>query len=85
MDFREVTKVKGDTLGQTIENISILTIIVSGILITVGIGIGSYVSGIPVVMAMVGSFLVFIGLIVFVAGEFIQMYEERESNGKNAQ
>ncbi|MBI5355440.1 MAG: hypothetical protein HZB68_03210 [Candidatus Aenigmarchaeota archaeon] len=75
MDFR--LEVKGATTGKTIENVSIATITVAAIMVVLGISLGSYVSGFPVMLAMGGSFLVFIGIIVFVIGEFVQIYETR--------
>ena len=75
MDFR--LEVKGATTGKTIENISIITITIAAIMVVLGIALGSYVSGFPVMLAMGGSFLVFIGIIVFVIGEFVQIYETR--------
>ncbi len=77
MDLKGAFKIKGETAGETIENVSIIIIIISALMVTIGIGIGSYVPGIPVVMAMAGSSLVIVGIVVFVVSEFVKIYEER--------
>lgn len=75
MDFK--LEIKGKTMGKTLENVSIATIIVSAVMVVLGIAVGSYVPGFPVMLAMGGSFLAFMGIIVFVIGEFVQIYETR--------
>lgn len=75
MDFK--LGVKGATTGKTIENASIVTIMIASVMVVAGIAIGSYVSGFPVMLAMGGSFLVFVGIIAFIIGEFVQIYETR--------
>lgn len=72
--FKEVKKlfaIKGKTHEETLENISFLIIILSAILVSLGIALGSFYKGI-ILMASFGSFILLIGIIIFVIAEIIR-------------
>lgn len=72
--FKEVKKlfvIKGKTHEETLENISFLIIILSAIMISLGIALGSFYKGI-ILMASFGSFILLIGIIIFVIAEIIR-------------
>ena len=72
--FKEVKKmfaIKGKTFVETLENISFLIIILSALLVSIGIAIGSFYKGL-ILLASIGSFTLLIGIIIFVVSEIIR-------------
>ena len=72
--FKEVKKmfaIKGKTFVETLENISFLIIILSAIMISLGIALGSFYKGV-ILIASLGSFILLIGIIIFVIAEIIR-------------
>ena len=61
---------KGENRKEYTENISFVIIVISGILIVLGIGLGSFIHG-TILMASLGSFLVMVGIVVYIASQFI--------------
>jgi len=53
------------------ENLSFLIIIFSGILVAIGIGIGSFIQG-TILIASFGAFFVMVGIVVFIVSQFIE-------------
>ena len=67
-DFRKW--VRGSSQKEFIENISYLIIFISAVMVSAGIGLGSFVQG-TVLIAVVGAFLVMIGIVAYIASQFI--------------
>ncbi|QQG40064.1 MAG: hypothetical protein HYS81_01490 [Candidatus Aenigmatarchaeota archaeon] len=62
-------RIKGETLADTIENVSSLLIAVSAIFIFFGIAVGTFVPGIPVAVAITGALTAILGVGLYVLGE----------------
>ncbi|MFB6088660.1 MAG: hypothetical protein ABEK36_02660 [Candidatus Aenigmatarchaeota archaeon] len=65
--IKDMFKDKG-TLGK-VESLSIITLWISVIFVVIGISIGTFISGIPVLLAIIGSFLSLIAIVLFVIAE----------------
>lgn len=74
MNFKEW--IKGKEKGDLIENISILTIVASAALIIVGVSVGTFISGVPVFLAILGSFLAVLGLVIYIFAEFYKILKK---------
>jgi len=61
---------KGKNKREYIENISFVIIFISGILVALGIGLGSFIQG-TILMASFGAFFVMVGIIVYIISQFI--------------
>ena len=61
----------GDTTKDRLENWSFIITIISGIMVALGIGLGSFVQG-TVYIASFGSFFFMIGVIVFIISQFAE-------------
>jgi len=66
-----VNRLKGKDRRESLENISYVIIVLSSVLIFIGILTGSFIQGF-VLFASFGSFLVLIGIIVFIVSQFIE-------------
>jgi predicted phage tail protein len=66
-----INRLKGKNRREFLENISYTIIIISSVLIFIGILTGSFIQGF-VLFASFGSFLVLIGIIVFIVSQFIE-------------
>ena len=55
-----------------LENISSITIILSGVLIFIGILAGSFIQG-TISFAVFGSFFIMVGIIIYIASQFIEV------------
>jgi len=62
--------VKGSNKRDFIENISFLIIVISAIMVSAGIGLGSFIQG-TVFIAVFGAFFVMVGIIIYIASQFI--------------
>lgn len=71
-------KIRGDTKSETIENISFLILATAALFTIVGTAVGTYVSGFPVALAVVGAFLVVVGILTYVIAEFYALLKEEE-------
>ena len=61
---------KGSNKKEFIENISFLIIALSAILVSAGIGLGSFIQG-TVFIAVFGAFFFMIGAVAYLASQFI--------------
>ena len=61
----------GDTTKERLENWSFIITVIAGIMVAVGIGLGSFVQG-TVYIATFGSFFFMIGVIVFIISQFTE-------------
>ena len=65
--FSRYFKLKGSNIYETLENYSILLIFLGAIILSVGIGLTVFsTKGIPVILAMLGSFISFVAVIALV-------------------
>ncbi|MFB6076493.1 MAG: hypothetical protein ABEK17_05170 [Candidatus Aenigmatarchaeota archaeon] len=55
-------------LGK-LESLSFITLWISVVFIVVGISVGTFISGIPVLLAIIGSFLSLTAIVLFVIAE----------------
>jgi len=62
---------KGKSKKDFCENISFLIIIVSAVMVSVGIGLGSFIQG-TIFFAVFGSFFVMVGIIIYIASQFTE-------------
>lgn len=60
----------GSTQKEFLENLSYLVIFISAVMVSVGVGLGSFIEG-TVLIAILGAFFVLIGIIAYVASQFI--------------
>jgi hypothetical protein len=60
----------GETTKERLENWSYLITIISGVLVAIGIGIGSFIQG-TVLIASFGAFFFMVGIIIFIASQFM--------------
>ncbi len=67
---KKLFQIKGETQKETIENFSFLMILISAILISIGLGIASFVKY-TIVLSIIGAFFLLVGLIIFIVNEFI--------------
>ncbi len=73
MDFENlIDGVKGDDRRDMLENISYIVLVLAAVLTVVGLGIGTVVPGIPVLIAMVGSFFALVGIVLYILSEIIR-------------
>jgi hypothetical protein len=63
---------EGSNRKEYVENISFVIIVISGILVALGIGLGSFIQG-TIVMGILGSFFVMIGIITYIISQFIEV------------
>jgi len=63
---------KGKNKREYVENISFIIIVISGILVALGIGLGSFIEG-TVLIASFGSFFVMVGIVTYIISQFIEV------------
>ena len=63
-------KLKGDSTREYIENISFAIIVISGIMLSAGIMLGSFIQG-TIFIASFGSLFVLIGIVTYIASQFV--------------
>ena len=61
---------KGSGKRDYIENISFIVIVISSVMISIGIGLGSFIQG-TIFIAVFGAFFVMIGIAVYVVSQFM--------------
>jgi hypothetical protein len=62
--------IKGSNKKEYIENISFLIIVISAIMVSAGIGLGSFIQG-TVFTAVFGAFFVMVGIVIYMISQFI--------------
>lgn len=62
---------KGKDRQENLENISFVILAAAALLVMAGIGLGSFVYG-AVLLAMLGAFLVLVGVIVYIISQFLE-------------
>jgi len=63
---------KGKDRKENLENISFVILTLAALLIVTGLVFGSFIHG-AVLFAMFGAFLILIGIIVYIASEFLKI------------
>jgi len=62
--------IKGSNKREFVENISFLIIVISAIMVSTGIGLGSFIRG-TIFFAVFGSFFVMMGIVFYIISQFI--------------
>ncbi len=57
---------KGKDKYETLENYSILFLFLGSISLSIGIGLSAFQKGMPTILAMLGSFITFISIILLI-------------------
>lgn len=70
---RFIEWLKGSSRREFYENLSYLIIILGSIMFVSGVSIGSYVSGFPVLVAIIGSFFALLGLVLYILSQVIRL------------
>lgn len=65
---------KGKNSGESLHNLSISLVAIAAVFVVTGIGVGTYVSGLPVALAILGSFLIILGIVLYAAGEISKIF-----------
>ncbi len=61
---------KGKNSQEHFENISFIILVAAAFLVVLGIGLGSFVY-ITVLLAMLGAFLVLVGVVIYIGSQFL--------------
>jgi hypothetical protein len=62
--------VGGSTQREVFENLSYFVIFVSAVMVSIGVGAGSFVQG-AIFIAVFGAFFVMVGIIVYIVSQFL--------------
>ncbi len=74
MDFGDfVDWFKGDSKRELIENLSYILIVLAAVMLVVGLGVGTVYPGLPVLVAIAGSFLALVGIVLYILSELIRI------------
>ena len=65
-----LSRMKGKNRKEYVENISFVIIVISGIMVALGIAVGSFIQG-TILIASFGSFLVMIGIATYILSQFM--------------
>jgi F0F1-type ATP synthase assembly protein I len=68
--FNFPKRLKGNNTREYVENVSFVIIFISGIMVALGILLGSIVSA-AILIASFGSFFVMVGIVTYIASQFI--------------
>jgi len=60
----------GKNNKEVLENISFIIILISAIMFSIGIGLGSFVQG-TIFLSVFGSFFIMIGIVIYIASQFM--------------
>jgi len=60
----------GTSQKEFLENLSYVVIFISAVMVSIGVGMGSFIEG-TILIAILGAFFVLIGVVVYVASQFI--------------
>jgi hypothetical protein len=63
---------EGNNRKEYAENISFVIIVISGIMVGLGIGLGSFVQG-TILIGVLGAFFVMLGIIIYIISQFIEV------------
>lgn len=64
---------KGKSRREFLENMSYTLIVLAAVFSVVGISVGTFVSGFPVFLAILGAFLALVGIVLYILSEFVRM------------
>lgn len=70
-EVKNLFRIRGKTREDTLENISFIVIVFAAVLIAFGMGLGTFYKGV-ILLASFGSFLLLIGIIIFVIAELMR-------------
>ncbi len=62
----------GKNKREVLENISFYIIVISAIMVSVGIGLGSFIQG-TIFLSVFGSFFVMVGIVIYIISQFIEV------------
>ena len=62
--------IRGSNKKESVENISFLIIVISAVMVSAGIGLGSFIQG-TILIAVLGAFFVMVGIVVYITSQFI--------------
>lgn len=64
---------KGETRREFLENFSYCLIVLAAVFSIIGISVGTFISGFPVFLAILGAFLALVGIVLYILAEFIRL------------
>lgn len=67
---------KGENRREFLENLSYTLIVVAAVFSVVGISVGTFVSGFPVFLAILGAFLALVGIVLYILSEFVRLLKK---------
>jgi len=67
----EEHKEEAKTKKQSLENISFYIIVISAIMVSIGIGIGSFIPG-TILIGSLGAFFVMVGIVIYMISRFLE-------------
>ncbi len=70
---------KWDDTADKIESSSFIIIIISSILTIVGISVGSFIPGVFVALAIIGSFSILVGIFFYIVSQFFRLIVKKSS------
>ena len=71
-EHKEEIRIGLPKLGnKSLENISFYIIVISAIMVSVGIGIGSFIPG-TILIASFGAFFVMVGIVMYMISQFLE-------------
>ncbi|MFP4117062.1 MAG: hypothetical protein ACLFQ8_03285 [Candidatus Aenigmatarchaeota archaeon] len=74
MDFGDfVDWFKGDSRRELVENLSYCLIVIAAVMTVIGLGVGTVYPGLPVLVAIVGSFLALAGIVLYILSELVRI------------
>ena len=62
--------VGGTNQKEFLENLSYIVIFISAVMVSIGVGLGSFIEG-TILVAVLGALFVFIGIVFYVISQFI--------------
>lgn len=68
--FNFMKWLKGSNTKEFAENASFLIIVISAVMVSGGIGLGTFFAE-TIIVAIIGAFFVMVGIIVYIASQFI--------------
>ncbi len=61
---------KGKSTAEFLENLSFVMLVLATALVIIGIGLGSFMQGF-VFLGALGAFLILVGIIIYIASQFV--------------
>ena len=62
----------GKNNKEVLENISFIIILISAIMFSIGIGLGSFIQG-TLFLSVFGSFFIMIGIVIYIVSQFMRL------------